>query len=91
MKGFVESRYNLKRKLSTIEEDPNQNEDICEPTKSESEALEWLKFNKTPEPTVYKKWNDTFKLRRQHIIQGDVKLYENWPLFKQNIGSSLVI
>lgn len=90
---MVESRYNLKRKHSIIDKPiiSKDSEDLHEPTNNETEALEWLKFNKSPEPTVYKKWGETYKLRRKQIDESDPKLFDNWPLFKQNIGASLVI
>lgn len=89
---MVESRYNLKRKLSMPKSNiSNENNESHGPTKAEVDALEWLKFNKTPEPTVYKKWSETYYLRRRDITEHTSKLYENWPLFKQNIGACLVI
>lgn len=90
---MVESRYNLKRKLSKVDKPiiSNDNDASHGPTKYETEAFEWLKFNKSPEPTVYKKWGETYKLRRKQIDESNAKLYDNWPLLKQNIGASLVI
>lgn len=94
-KGIVESRYTLKKKLPATEK-LNQsaelsNNDLTEPTKSEIDACEWLKWNKTPKPIVIKKWMETYKLRRFQINESNANLYENWPLIKEEIGASLVI
>lgn len=87
---MVESRYNLKRKLSTVDKPVVLNASH-EPTKNETEACEWLKFNKSPGPTVFKKWGETYNIRRKQIVESEEKLYDNWPLLRNNIGSSLVI
>lgn len=93
-KGIVESRYALKKKLPGTEKliQPEViNNDSTEPTKSEIDAWEWLKLNKTPESIVYEKWKETYKLRRNQINELNTHFYENWPLIKEEIGASLVI
>lgn len=88
-KGIVESRYTLKKKLtSNLTE--NNSSDSAEPTKLEIDACEWLKCNTTPEITVYEKWSETYNLRRNQINESNSNIFENWPLLKHGMGAFLI-
>lgn len=92
-KGIVESRYTLKRKSTTTEKlNPTENISSysAEPTKLEIDACEWLKLNTTPELTVYEKWSETYKLRRNQINESNSNIFENWPLLKHDMGAFLI-
>lgn len=92
-RGFLKSRYQLKKKNLDIPVlIPSVfpvNEAGVSPKNSGGEKA-WLQFNKTPEVTVFQKWQETYKVRRQEILKGDVNIYVEWPLLKQQIGASLV-
>lgn len=95
-RGYLKSRYTLKNKNLEIPADPAVLIPVVSGVSSDEQKEKsagekaWLQVNKTPEVTVFHKWQETYKERRQEILKGDVNIYVEWPLLKQQIGASLV-
>lgn len=53
----------------------------------------WLQFNVEPQIEVNMKWQETCEIRREFILSINVNInniLEEWPMFKQSFGHSLV-
>lgn len=54
----------------------------------------WLQFNVEPMSEVLKKWQETCKIRREYLLSVYINIndiLQEWPIFKQSFGHSLVV
>lgn len=63
----------------------------------EFEEKNWLKYHIEPFEEIKKKWQASFKLRREEILNVDSSnenylsnILKEWPIFSQSFGHSLV-
>ncbi|XP_055387992.1 uncharacterized protein LOC129616394 [Condylostylus longicornis] len=95
--GIVKSRYQRKRKFDiNASEELDLTNLVDEQSITNNPELEnhhiWLKNNFFPDNIVVEKWNLTFNLRRQDVLNkgNSQDFFVKWPILTQQIAVSLI-